>query len=153
MLELNWKGRKYFCAGELVEVATSLDALTAVWYFAGKYEFSIRFNSASSVEILSNISPENTAGLTIWSFKTAINIFVWNIRGYIHFSFLKHKHKGCTLKMFRTEAASNPAFWTLASASTTIWGGGISTEYILCIQAIQASTSATSFCILIKYSI
>ena len=61
-------------------------------------------DSIQQVEILSNISPENTAGLTICSFKTAINIVVWNIRGY------SHKHKDCTLKMFRTEAASNPAF-------------------------------------------
>ena len=50
-------------------------------------EFSIRFNLKSSVEILSNISPENTAGLTICSFKTAVNIVVWNIRGYSLFLF------------------------------------------------------------------
>ena len=44
-------------------------------------------DSIQQVEILSNISPENTAGLTIWSFKTAINIVVWNIRGYSLFLF------------------------------------------------------------------
>ena len=44
-------------------------------------------DSIQQVEILSNISPENTAGLTICSFKTAINIVVWNIRGYSLFLF------------------------------------------------------------------
>ena len=151
MLELNWKGRKYFCAGELVEVATSLDALTAVWYFAGKIWIlnQIQFNKWKSYQIF-HLKTQQGWPSAVLRLQSTLSSGIWEV---IHFSYLKHKHRDCTLKMFRTEAASNPAFWTLTSASTAIWGGGISTEYILYFQAIQASTCDTSFCRLIKYSI
>ena len=64
-------------------------------------------DSIQQVEILSNISPENTAGLTICSFKTAINIVVWMIRGYYSLFLFKKKIvwsiRGYSLFLFKTQ--------------------------------------------------